>query len=134
MFSAAFVLSLAVAAGVAVMPGFQNGLSPADRQIRADVQKKLGGLEGKVTVNVQDGVVTLSGMVPSLWAKKRRFGERSPQDIFSRWRPTSPSRKRRTTRRSRARWGSAFAGTTATASSTTSTAGSTTAWSACRAP
>lgn len=34
------------------------------------MQKKLGGLEGKVSVNVQDGVVTLSGMVPSLWDKE----------------------------------------------------------------
>ena len=71
MFAGAFVMSLAVAVGAAVMPaGFQSALSAADRQIRADVQKKLGGLEGKVSVNVQDGVVTLSGILPSLWDKE----------------------------------------------------------------
>jgi hyperosmotically inducible protein len=62
---------VAVAAILAVPPpsSLQNGISSADRQIRAEVQRKLKGLEGRVTVEVMDGVVTLSGMVPSLWAK-----------------------------------------------------------------
>ena len=48
----------------------QTTTSSADRQIRADVQHKLSELEGPVTVEVQAGVVTLSGMLPNLWAKE----------------------------------------------------------------
>lgn len=75
-FAGAFVASLGMAVASAATPSLtagaslQNAIAPADRQIRADVQRKLAGLESQVTVNVQDGVVTLSGMVPSLWAKE----------------------------------------------------------------
>jgi osmotically-inducible protein OsmY len=67
-FVASLVLAAAVAASAAVIP--QNAITPADRQIRADVQRKLAGFEAAVTVDVQDRVVTLSGMVPSLWVKE----------------------------------------------------------------
>jgi osmotically-inducible protein OsmY len=69
----AFVASLAMAAVVAATPLVQqNGASPADRQIRSDVQRKLGGLDGaaRIAVNVEAGVVTLSGEMPTLWAKE----------------------------------------------------------------
>ena len=46
----------------------QTNTSSADRQIRADVQHNLSEL-GRITVEVQDGVVTLSGMLPNLWEK-----------------------------------------------------------------
>jgi len=61
---------LAGAATVSASFGSQNDLSAADRQLRADVQRKLGNLEGQVTVTVKDGAVTLSGNVPTLWAKE----------------------------------------------------------------
>ena len=71
---AALVLSLSVAAVVAATPAFaqQNGIAPADREIRAEVQRKLRGTDGasRITVDVQGGVVTLTGMVPTLWAKE----------------------------------------------------------------
>jgi osmotically-inducible protein OsmY len=68
----AVVASLALSLAPPVTPAWsaQAGISAADRQIRADVQQKLKGFEGKVTVNVKDGMVTLSGEVPSLWAKE----------------------------------------------------------------
>ena len=72
--TAALVVSLGVAAVGAATPSFaqQNGIAPADREIRAEVQRKLRGLDGasRITVDVQAGVVTLSGMVPTLWAKE----------------------------------------------------------------
>jgi osmotically-inducible protein OsmY len=68
MFVASLALAAVVAATAVVIP--QNAITPADRQIRADVQRKLAEFEAKVTVDVQDRVVTLSGMVPSLWAKE----------------------------------------------------------------
>jgi osmotically-inducible protein OsmY len=64
---------VALVALTLVMPpsaAAQDAIAPADRAIRADVQHRLAGLEGKVTVEVMDGVVTLSGMVPTLWAKE----------------------------------------------------------------
>jgi osmotically-inducible protein OsmY len=68
------VVSLGVAAVGAATPSFarQNGIAPADREIRAAVQRKLRGLDGasRITVDVQAGVVTLSGMVPTLWTKE----------------------------------------------------------------
>jgi hyperosmotically inducible protein len=48
----------------------QNGITPADRELRAAIQRKLGDLERQVKVDVKDGGVTLSGTVPSLWAKE----------------------------------------------------------------
>ena len=72
--TAALVMSLGVAAVGAAAPSFaqQNGIAPADREIRAEVQRKLRGLDGasRITVDVQAGVVTLSGMVPTLWTKE----------------------------------------------------------------
>jgi osmotically-inducible protein OsmY len=46
--------------------------APSDSQIKADVQKRLKGLDlgpSGLTVEVQDGVVTLTGTVPTLWVK-----------------------------------------------------------------
>jgi osmotically-inducible protein OsmY len=71
--SAFLGLALAVLTGLAFRSATaapQTTISSADRQIRADVQHKLSDLEGRVTVEVQDGVVTLSGMLPNLWAKE----------------------------------------------------------------
>jgi osmotically-inducible protein OsmY len=68
------VVSFAVAANVAATPfsSQQSAISTADRAIRSDVQHRIGGLDGssKVTVNVEDGVVTLTGTVPTLWVKE----------------------------------------------------------------
>jgi hyperosmotically inducible protein len=68
------VASFAVAASVAATPSSasQKAISSADREIRADVQRQLRGLDGssRVTVDVEDGVVTLSGSVASLWVKE----------------------------------------------------------------
>lgn len=65
-------LALAVLGGLAVGSAAaapQTTTSSADRQIRADVQHQLSEL-GRITVEVQDGVVTLSGMLPNLWEKE----------------------------------------------------------------
>src|ERR1700722_17255689 len=45
--------------------------APSDAPNKADVQQRLKGLDGgpRLTVEVQDGVVTLSGTVPTLWVK-----------------------------------------------------------------
>jgi len=56
------------AASLAAEP--QTTTSSADQLMRADVQHRLSGLEGSVTVEVHDGVVTLSGTMPNLWVKE----------------------------------------------------------------
>ena len=61
-------LACATAAAAAAAP--QTAISPADREIRTDVQHRLSGLAGRVTVEVRDGVVTLSGTLPTLWDKE----------------------------------------------------------------
>ena len=51
----------------------ENGHALSDAQIKASVERKLSGLElasSPVNVSVQNGVVTLSGTVPSLWLKQ----------------------------------------------------------------
>jgi osmotically-inducible protein OsmY len=48
----------------------QTTKTPADRQIRADVQQRLKGVGARVDVEVEDGVVTLSGSMPNLWTKE----------------------------------------------------------------
>src|ERR1051325_5061886 len=52
----------------------QSGSRPsADSQIKAEVQRRVAGLDlgpNRVTVTVEDGTVTLSGTVPSLWVKQ----------------------------------------------------------------
>jgi hyperosmotically inducible periplasmic protein len=61
------VLALAASLAAAVTA------APGDSQIQADVQKRLKGLDlggSSLTVAVQDGVVTLSGTVPTLWVKE----------------------------------------------------------------
>ena len=53
-------------------PGDSQIKAPGDSQIKADVQQRLKGLDlgpSGLTVDVQDGVVTLSGSVPTLWVK-----------------------------------------------------------------
>jgi osmotically-inducible protein OsmY len=53
-------------------PGDSQIKAPGDSQIKADVQQRLKGLDlgpSRLTVDVQDGVVTLSGTVPTLWLK-----------------------------------------------------------------
>jgi hyperosmotically inducible protein len=66
------VLAVSVVSGIAAVPARaqQNATAPADRELRAAIQRKLGDLERQVQVDVKDGVVTLSGTVPSLWAKE----------------------------------------------------------------
>ena len=72
----AFVASLAVAAVASGTPAVlaqNDGASSTDAQIKADVQRRLSGLDvgsSQVSVTVQDGVVTLAGMVPTLWVKE----------------------------------------------------------------
>ena len=47
--------------------------APSDSQIKNDVQQRLKGLDlgpSGLTVEVQDGAVTLSGTVPTLWVKE----------------------------------------------------------------
>jgi osmotically-inducible protein OsmY len=62
------VMALALAASLAAAVT----AAPSDSQIQADVQKRLKGLDGgsSLTVGVQDGVVTLTGTVPTLWVKE----------------------------------------------------------------
>ena len=51
----------------------QKGHTPSDEHIKASVERRLSDLElpsSPVNVSVQDGVVTLSGTVPSLWLKQ----------------------------------------------------------------
>jgi len=58
---------------VATAPGDSQIKAPGDVQIRADVQQRLKGLDlgpSGLSVEVQDGVVTLSGTVPTLWVKQ----------------------------------------------------------------
>jgi osmotically-inducible protein OsmY len=53
-------------------PGDSQIKAPGDSQIKTDVQQRLKGLDlgpSGLTVDVQDGVVTLSGSVPTLWVK-----------------------------------------------------------------
>jgi hyperosmotically inducible protein len=61
----ALTASLALAVSLAT--------APSDGQIKADIQQRLRGLDlakSALTVDVQDGVVTLSGTVPTLWVKE----------------------------------------------------------------
>jgi hyperosmotically inducible protein len=54
-------------------PGDSQIKAPGDSQIKTDVQRQLKGLDlgpSGLTVEVQDGVVTLSGTVPTLWVKE----------------------------------------------------------------
>jgi hyperosmotically inducible periplasmic protein len=59
----------------------------SDSQIKANVEHKLSELElssSRVTVSVQDGVVTLSGTVPSLWLKQEAINRaRKTDDVKS---------------------------------------------------
>jgi osmotically-inducible protein OsmY len=64
------ILASLSCASAAVASAEPQTTSSADRKIRADVQHNLAGLGGRVTVEVQEGVVTLSGMLPHLWAKQ----------------------------------------------------------------
>jgi hyperosmotically inducible protein len=66
---------LVLALVASLSPGGRAGdpqPAPGDSQIKADVQQRLKGLDlgpSRLTVDVQDGVVTLSGSVPTLWLK-----------------------------------------------------------------
>jgi hyperosmotically inducible protein len=54
-------------------PGDSQIKAPGDSQIKADVQQRLKGLDvgpSGLSVEVQDGVVMLSGTVPTLWVKE----------------------------------------------------------------
>lgn len=43
--------------------------SQSDRELKAEIQRRIGSL-APLTVEVQEGVVTLSGTVPNLWTKQ----------------------------------------------------------------
>jgi len=61
------LLTLAVAALFAAPQGASN-----DSQLKAQIERKIGDLKvprGRVTVSVQDHVVTLDGMLQTLWDK-----------------------------------------------------------------
>ncbi len=54
-------------------PGDSQIKAPGDSQIKAEVQRQLKGLDlgpSGLSVEVQDGVVMLSGTVPTLWVKE----------------------------------------------------------------
>jgi osmotically-inducible protein OsmY len=105
--TAALVVWLGVAAVGAARPSFaqQNGIAPADREIRAEVQRKLRGLDGasRITVDVQAAVVTLSGMVPTLWAKEQAISRARSAGQIQSLVSELEIRGRRTMPRSRAR-------------------------------
>jgi len=67
------VASWTLAAVLAASPSLaQSATTPDDRKLQSDVEHKLAGLDkdaAQVKVAVSDGVVTLSGMVPTLWVK-----------------------------------------------------------------
>jgi hyperosmotically inducible protein len=68
------VIALALVASLSLGAGhtLPVAAAPSDGQIKADVQRRLKGLDlgpSALTVEVQDGVVTLSGTVPTLWVK-----------------------------------------------------------------
>lgn len=66
VFAVVVVASLATAATAVAA-------TPSDSGIKADVQRQLARLDvgsSHIAVDVQDGVVTLSGGVPSLWLKE----------------------------------------------------------------
>lgn len=86
---AGFLLSLmltapALAAGGADAP---RQATPSDEQVRAAVERKLAGLDlpaSSITVAVEGGTVTLSGTVPSLWAKQEAIDRaRSVDEVTS---------------------------------------------------
>jgi hyperosmotically inducible protein len=61
--------------GLVLVASLATGVTaaPSDSQIKADVQRRLAGLDlgsSRVTVDVMDGVVTLSGTVTTLWLKE----------------------------------------------------------------
>jgi osmotically-inducible protein OsmY len=68
-------IALALVASLSLGAGHTLPVAAAaasDSQIKADVQRRLKGLDlgpSGLTVEVQDGVVTLSGTVPTLWVK-----------------------------------------------------------------
>ena len=65
----------------------ENGHALSDAQIKASVERKLSGLElasSPVNVSVQNGVVTLSGTVPSLWLKQEAINRARKVDDVKR--------------------------------------------------
>ena len=66
----AVLISLSPTGGAALTASAQTTKTAADRQIRADVQQRLKGVGARVDVEVEDGVVTLSGNMPNLWTKE----------------------------------------------------------------
>jgi osmotically-inducible protein OsmY len=75
------ILAAAVIALVAVSttgattaaPGTSQSTNPGDGRIKADVQRQLARLDpgvSRLTVDVRDGVVTLSGGIGTLWLKE----------------------------------------------------------------
>jgi hyperosmotically inducible protein len=74
--SLAMSVSVLVGASAMAAPArsLQNGAAPAapDGQLKADIQRSLAGLDlpSRLTVDVKDGIVTVSGTVPSVWLKE----------------------------------------------------------------
>jgi hyperosmotically inducible protein len=67
------LLGAAIVALAATSATGATAAAPSDSAIKADVQRQLARLElgsSHITVDVRDGVVTLSGSVPSLWVKE----------------------------------------------------------------
>ena len=71
----------------AALPAQKGHVALSDAQIKTDVEHKLSELElasARVTVSVRDGVVTLSGTVPSLWMKEEAIARaRKADDVKS---------------------------------------------------
>jgi osmotically-inducible protein OsmY len=77
--SASIVLVLLLAGSSALTAAPRHGQATPntaprpDAELKADIQRALAGLDMKgprLTVDVKDGAVTVSGMVPSLWIKE----------------------------------------------------------------
>ena len=65
--------SLLGAAVLVLAAALATAAAPTDSQVKADVQRQLARLDpgaSRLTVEVQDGVVSLSGTVASLWLKE----------------------------------------------------------------
>jgi hyperosmotically inducible protein len=70
---AVMVIASIAPGGTVASASAQNAASQSDRQLTAAIQSQLAKIDpsgSRLTVEVQDGIVTLSGMVPTLWVKQ----------------------------------------------------------------
>ena len=70
---AVMVIASIAPGGTVASASAQNAASQSDRQLTAAIQSQLAKIDpsgSRLTVEVRDGIVTLSGMVPTLWVKQ----------------------------------------------------------------